>query len=142
MKLSKLFFPLLLFSSCQLYTDDNHQLAGYWKLTAVDSLHNGVHVDLSQRSIFWAIQTDLLALRDNDTVRDLYICRFQFDDNTLRVYEPRGYEKASGDTLLSTPDRIRHFGINSLDETFAVRSLQHQSLTLSSPSLTLHFRKF
>lgn len=131
-----------LVASCDMYTDSNGALAGYWKLCSVDTISGGGHLDMSRRSVFWAIQTDLLTLRDNDTARILYVCRFDHTGQTLRVSQPRLYEKARGDSLLTHAGPIRHFGVNSLDEAFTIHSLRHDSLILSSEILTLHFRRF
>lgn len=129
--------------SCKLETSDNGKLDGYWKLCLVDTIATGGRLDLTESSLFWSVQLNMLTMRDNQQIsKGEYTFRFDHNGNTLRVYEPRKYEKVNGDTLLTNPSQIRKFGINDLDATFTIDHLSNRRMHLSDEHHHLYFTKF
>ena len=81
---------LLAVSSCELYTSHNGDLDGYWHLIGVDTLSKGGYLDMSERLVFWGIQTNLVEAvdHDNDPTHYGYIFYFEKNDHSLRILMP------------------------------------------------------
>ena len=45
-------------------TSDNGDLDGYWQLSQVDTLANGVQVDMTSSKVFWGVQGKFLTMLD------------------------------------------------------------------------------
>lgn len=141
--LSYIFVAATMLTSCEIETSDNGKLDGYWKLCSIDTLSTGNKADFTEKSIFWAVQANILSTQDkNNLLNPKYIFRFQHTADSLIVYNPQIYDKAEGNKEVTQIDELRIFGINSLTSRFHVESLSHKKLTLSDEYLRLHFRKF
>lgn len=138
---------IMLLVSCTLEFSPNGKLDGFWHLTSVDTLSTNGRADLSQMHRFWGFNFNLLNLQNyGDSETSRFFLRFDYSDNTLRIYEPRnGASGASAgetiDTLINNPQQLSPYGINSLDETFTIERLNSNSMTLSTDSLRLNFKK-
>ena len=61
---------VLMLTACTLETSHNGALDGYWKLSSIDTLSTGGINDLTDASIFWSVQKNLLTVRDNNDVAE------------------------------------------------------------------------
>ena len=133
----------LLLVGCKLETSGNGALDGYWKLSAVDTLATGGTTDLTDASIFWSFQKNLLTMRDNnDSSNKEYVFRFTHTDNTLTVSDGQLYNRSSGNTTVEDMSVLNPFGIHHQPENFKIEHLTHRRLYLSNNDLRLIFKKF
>lgn len=136
--LSTLFCAFM--ASCELETSDNGDLDGYWQLTTIDSLAADTSVGAKDMQVFWAVQSDLLQATKMGGDRVLF--RFQNTGDSLFLSDPRTNDRTLGDTAVTDITLMQPLGINSLTEHFAIEQLSGSSMTLKSPTLRLHFRKY
>ncbi len=130
-------------ASCSMDTSHNGALDGYWKLKTVDTLSTGGTCNLSEASIFWSVQKDLLTVRDNnDPTNREYVFRFHQTDSTLVLSEGQRYDRTNGNVTVDDPSVLNPYGINHQPETFKVNHLTHRVMTLSTEELRLSFKKF
>ena len=125
---------------CELETTDNGDLDGYWHLEQVDSLSSQRSVDYGQARIFWSIQFKLLQLSDLENNSIIY--NLVYDNHQLTLADPYMFDRADGDTLVTDVEVLRRYGVNALQETMKVVSLQSDRMILESPVLRLHFKKY
>ena len=134
--------PLLF--SCTLEHVDNGKLDGYWHLEQVDTLATGGTCMLDEQRRFMGIQAHLLALSniDNPDSPKNFICHFERQGNSLRIYDIYYDNRDNGDIKVTDASVLHPFGIHSLDETFNIDKLTHNALILRSEALALRFRRF
>lgn len=125
---------------CELETTDNGDLDGYWHLEQVDTLSSQRSVDYGQAWIFWSIQFKLLQLSDLENNSIIY--NLVYDNHQLTLADPYMFDRADGDTLVTDVEVLRRYGVNALQETMKVVSLQSDRMVLESPVLRLHFKKY
>lgn len=125
---------------CELETTDNGDLDGYWHLEQVDTLSSQRSVDYGQARIFWSIQFKLLQLSDLENNSIIY--NLVYDNHQLTLADPYMFDRADGDTLVTDVEVLRRYGVNALQETMKVVSLQSDRMVLESPVLRLHFKKY
>ncbi|MGN1263129.1 MAG: lipocalin-like domain-containing protein [Prevotella sp.] len=131
---------MMTLTGCTIETSGNGDLDGYWHLTQIDTLETGGSADKSEELIFWAVQIKLLNVVDRNTGGD-YFLRFYKSESTLRVYEPYGNDRMVGDIKTENPQELAPFGINVLDETFAIEKLTGGKMILNDGFLRLWFVK-
>ena len=136
--------PLLV--SCELETSDNGDLDGFWHLTAVDTLTNGVQTDMVSQKIFWSFQKDLLQLRGStDSEKELqeFYLRFVLKDDQLLLSDIhlRDREKDDPQVDETTMPLIYIYGIRQLQETFKVLKLDNKEMIIQNNTLRLRFTK-
>lgn len=127
--------------SCDLETSDNGDFDGMWHLRSVDTLATGAACDMSDESIYWLVQADLLILDDKSGANEDIIMRFDLTDDSLRVYSPYIFDREEGDREIESLDQLRPYGVSSDDETFSVTRLTGSKMILESDSLLLNFKK-
>ena len=133
----------LLLMGCKLETSGNGALDGYWKLSAVDTLATGGTTDLTDSSIFWSVQKNLLTVRDNnDASNKEYVFRFAHTDNLLTLSDGQLYNRSSGNSTVEDLSVLYPFGIHHQPEKFEIVHLTHHRLCLRSNNLRLIFKKF
>lgn len=132
---------MLSLSSCDLETSGNGDLDGMWHLVRVDTLSTGGVKQMEQDRIYWLVQFKLLQLDDKNGTRSDILMRFEHNGNTLRLFDPYIYDRTDGDKPLTDVSLCAPFGVNALDETFKVESLDGKKMVLSTDSLRLSFRK-
>lgn len=147
----KKFFILLIVSlpllvSCELETSDNGDLDGFWHLTTVDTLANGVQTDMVSQNIFWSFQKDLLQLRGStDSEKELqeFYLRFLIKDEQLLLSDIhlRDREKDDPQVDETTMPLIYIYGIRQLQETFKVLKLDNKEMIIQNNTLRLRFTK-
>lgn len=128
-------------SSCDIETSDNGDLDGMWHLRAVDTIATGGTCDMTDNSIYWNVQTDLMVLEDKSDVYDDIVVRFTLANDTLRLYSPQLFYKADSGEL-DDIDKLKPYGLDSEDQSFAVERLDGSRMTLASETLRLYFKKF
>ena len=82
-KLLLCLLTLLLMVSCELETSSNGDLDGLWHLCSIETADSVQ--DISDKTIFWAVQVNLLSVRGADTE---YLLRFHLTDDSLIVRDP------------------------------------------------------
>ncbi len=132
----------LFLCSCELETSDNGNLDGFWHLERIDTLSTGGSCDTSSDLLFWSVQMRLLNVSDKNNVHTNLNMRFEHANGTLRVYDACRDDRMDGDPALDDAALLRPYGINSLDETFAVEQLTGSRMQLKGTALRLTFRKF
>ena len=143
----KIFLPLfaviLFMASCGdlLETSHNGKLDGYWKLTNIDTLATGGQTDLHNPSLFMAVQGTIMMLNNIDNGSG-YIFQFNHTNGHLKIFDARVNDRGNGDPLLTSPDGLKPFGFNALEEDFTVEKLTGGKLILNDGTLRLHFIKF
>ena len=131
---------LSLLAACTLETSDNGKLDGFWHLCTVDTLSTQGTQLLQNQHYYWAFQGKLLSVRDTDSPFS-YNMRFAHQGDSLRVYDIYRNESQYTDSLLTSPDSLRPFGINQLQESFLILQLNSSHMTLQNKALRLKFRK-
>ncbi len=134
------FLSLLFLYGCEFETTDNGDLDGYWHLEQVDSLSTQRSVDYGQTNIFWSIQFELLQLSNLEDNTIIY--KLVYDNRQLTLANPCMFDRADGDTLVTDVEVLRPYGVNALQESFRIVSLESRNMVLESPVLRLHFRKY
>lgn len=134
---------LLAVSSCELYTSHNGDLDGYWHLIGVDTLSTGGYLDMTERLVFWGIQTNLVEAvdHDNDPTHYGYIFYFEKNDHSLRIFNAHKHDRPNGDIKLQDAAEIAPLGINSIDHVFEITYLNSDKMILVDEKLQLTFRK-
>ncbi|MCR4601980.1 MAG: lipocalin-like domain-containing protein [Prevotella sp.] len=131
--------------SCELHTSDNGELDGFWQLVQTDTLTNGRSEDVRPKRIFWSVQADLLRMQDLHDDFSMYpsiYYYFELKDQTLRVYHPVVDRREISDSLVTSVETVRFYGLNHLDETFKVLQLGDEKMTLENERLRMYFRKY
>ena len=133
---------VLLLAGCTLEASDNSKLNGYWQLTTVDTLATGHSGDYRERLIFWAVQTNLLEIRDLKSDEQNILFRFRHEGDKLTISQPIIDDRTVSDIVVDDPAVLSPYGFTGLEETFTVRQLTHSSMTLVNQRFGLHFRKY
>ncbi|SDZ83522.1 Lipocalin-like domain-containing protein [Segatella bryantii] len=131
-------------SSCTLETSDNGDLDGFWHLEAIDTLATGGHHDLSDQKLFWGVEHKLIALQGSDF---RFYFRFTYTGDSLKLFSPyinhwHQDKEDGGDIPVDDPEILRPYGIQNLEENFAVEALSGSKMILRSKELKLYFTNF
>lgn len=133
----------MLTAACSdFHTSDNGQLDGFWQLANVDTLANNRSGDVRELKIFWAVQADLLEIRDLTNRHLPVFFRFEHRDGQLKLSRPVADNRLISDSLVRDVNTIRYYGFRQLEETFKVLRLDGKAMLLESGHLRLHFRKY
>ncbi len=131
--------------ACDVETSDNGRLDGYWHLTGVDTLATSGHRDVSDETIFWAVQFDLIQLKgaDRQGVGREFYARFDRQDGHLTLYDIHEKNRSAGDPVVVADSLVvvHPYGIHEMVETFKTLRLGKHEMVLQSPMLRLTFRK-
>ena len=126
----------------KFHVSNNGVLDGYWQLTAVDTLANGHSADMKEKMIFWAVQTDLLEIRDLTNRQPNILFRFNHNGNTLTLSDPVANNRIISDSIIANPATLCNYGLSHLSETLQVLHLSSSNMTLQSERLRMYFRKY
>lgn len=143
--LSRLFILAVLIAICacdKFHTSDNGALDGFWQLTTVDTLANGHSTDMKDTKIFWAVQTDLLEIRDLTGQHINVLFHFNRGPATLTLSNPIDNNRLIFDSLITNPATLYVYGLSHLNETLQVLHLSSSHMTLQSERLRMFFRKY
>ena len=126
----------------KFHTSGNGKLDGYWQLTNVDSLPAEQKADVRELMVFWAVQTDLLEMRDFRAGHANVIFHFEHKGNQLRLYDPIVNDRPISDSIVKDVGTIGYYGLSHLAETLQVLRLTGSEMTLQSERLRMYFRKY
>lgn len=128
-------------SSCDLEISDNGDLDGYWQLTKVDSIESGTITSMKGSNIFWAIQADVLQVRNINYHNRKILFRFTNKNGQLNIYNPL-LEINKDERVEVTNDSIlKPLYIQSANETFTIDQLTNSNMILSNNMLRIYFKK-
>ena len=138
---------LTMLTACELHTSDNGDLDGFWQLTQMDTLETNRSGDVRSLKIFWAVQGDMLEMRDlHDT--DASLChekvnfRFLLEDGKLRLSEPIASDRPISDSIIANPETVAFYGLSSLEQVLDVVRLESDRMTLQTELYRMYFRKY
>ena len=131
-----------LFYCCEIETYDNGGIDGYWKLSEIDSISNGKELNLSDKSIFWAIQAKFIVVQNNNKDTDKIYLRFDYSGDSLTTHSPMFYDKLNGNIKINDISELKEYGINKLEESFFIENMTNKNLILKSDIVYLKFKKF
>ena len=127
--------------SCELETSGNGDLDGMWRLSQVDTLATQGVDRMEGKKLYWSFQYDLLQFDDKAGGHGSVLLRFERSGSTLRLHDPYVYDRENGDYQLDDVSLLSPFGMNSLDETFTIESIDGGKMVLRTEELRLYFRK-
>lgn len=128
--------------SCDIESSDNGDLDGYWQWTSVDTLATGGTEDMRSSKIFWAVQADLLEIRDNTKTHYNVFFRFSHTADSLILSEPVIDNRESNDSILEDYSILLSYGITEIPAAFYVSHLSGSKMVLYSSNYCLSFRKY
>ena len=133
-----------LFASCDnFHASDNGVLDGFWQLTNVDTLATGRSGDVRQLMIFWAVEANLLEIRDLLSTEHINVFfRFKRQGNQLTLSDPVADNRPISDSIVTQVNTIRYYGLSHLTETLKILRLDSKKMTLESERLRMYFRKY
>ena len=129
------------FSGCTLEMSENGDLDGFWNLREIDTLANGRKGNVKDERIYWSIQLNMIDVRFVDDKYKECVMRFEKNKDTITINTPCYFNHTDGDVLLTDEEPLRPYGINSLNESFVIESLNNSYMTLKSKRLRLFFKK-
>lgn len=127
-------------ASCEIDWSDNGSLDGNWQLSLVDTLATNASVDMKGKKVFWAVQYDLLQVKE--TGQDIVLFRFKNTGDSLLLSEPRINNRDDDDGVIPELEQLQPMGINSMEEHYKIIKLNSSSMVLQNDMLRLHFRKY
>jgi len=137
-----LLLAVIALTACDIEHSANGLLDGYWQLTQMDTLASGQSADMTESTIYWAVQHHLLEMKKLNEIERNVFFRFEHSDATLRIYNPISDNKAISDSVVTSPLTLQPFGIQHLDETLAVEQLTSGRMVLRNELFRFHFRKY
>lgn len=132
---------VVLLSSCEIETSGNGDFDGMWHLRRIDTLATNTACDMSNESIYWLVEADLIVLDDKSGNNEDIIMLFKLTGDSLRLYSPYIYDRESGDREIEGVEQLQPYGVNAIDETFGIGSLSSGKMILESTKLRLTFKK-
>lgn len=133
-----------LFIACDTISSDNGELDGMWYLTKVDTLSNGHSADYRSQKIFWSFQGTLAQFNCSDASGQFYMSYFSRTGSNLKFQDVFFYDRINGDRIIDTNTlyEVQRFGINNLNEDYAIKSMDNSNMILQNDELCLHFEKY
>ena len=133
--------PLLVVSlaitSCEIEYARTGGLYANWQLRQIDTLSTGNTADMTESTIYWAFQSDVLQLRNISNGNQTLNLRFDHKRDSLIVSNPiLGMKEVTSEALLLP------FGITNLTDTFSIEQLNGSTLCISNRLYRLRFRKY
>lgn len=128
-------------TACEIESHDNGKIDGFWHLERIDTLATGGTLDVSNEKLFWSVQVRLLEV-SNRATGSKYIFSFRQADGSLYLYDPLVSDRREGDPVVEDVKVLAPYGINSLEETFAVEAIDGKKMILRSETLRLNLKKF
>ena len=130
--------------ACDTISSDNGELDGMWYLTKVDTLSNGHSADYRSQKIFWSFQGTLAQFNCSDASGQFYMSYFSCTGSNLKLQDVFYYDRINGDRVIDTNTlyEVQRFGINNLNEDYAIKSMDNSNMILQNDELCLHFEKY
>jgi len=133
-------------------TSGNGMLDGYWQVTHVDTIATGNSADVTNRMIFWAVQSELIELTDRHDIVDETDTRYpsifyHFERSSEKLIllgnpKPRVNNRVSSDSLVASHDECEYYGLNDRGDTLHILQLEEKKMILESELLRMYFRKY
>ena len=132
-----------IFTSCEMHDSENGNLDGYWYLTRVDTIATGGVNEYRGQRIFWSFQGTLLQMNRID-IDCYYMASFSHKGNELVVENPYLYDRNNGGYYIAddTMSEIMPFGLNSINESFTLKTLDDHNMVLDNGKLRLCFERY
>ncbi|MGM9710383.1 MAG: lipocalin-like domain-containing protein [Prevotella sp.] len=134
-------FSLCTLTACEIESHDSGKIDGFWHLEYIDTLETGGTLDVSNEKLFWSLQVKLLEV-SNKSSGSKYIFSFRQADGSLYLSDPLVSDRREGDPVVKDASVLAPYGINNLEETFAVEALDGSKMILRSETLRLKLKKF
>lgn len=128
-------------SSCDNHHSCNGKLDGFWQMTNIECFGNCKKADIYNLPMYWAVQVDLLNIRQDKATYGLFF-RFRQTKDSLIISEPYINNRDSSDIKITEAALLYPYGIYHLKEGFAIESLTNSAMILKSDSVRLVFRKY
>lgn len=132
----------LILTSCELEMTDNGALDGNWQLRQIDTLSTGGTCDMSRSYIYWAVQNDLLQVRDIDNADFRILFRFEKKGDHLTLRNPYHIIIKAELEPIEDIEQLTPYGIMGTEDTFTFENLSSGNMTLKNEFFRLHFRKY
>lgn len=146
-----------LMTACDIHTSNNGSLDGFWQLAQADTLSAdnpaGRSADVRAKGIFWAVQADLLEIKDlhDKRIDTTYLhhsvfFRFTHEAGRLHLFNPSVDQRYAvpeyPDAEVDDLSLLEYYGLQSKDETFDVLQLDGDRMVLQGEHFRFHFRKY
>ena len=96
---------------------------------------------MSKAPVYWAVQGAILEVRNVETYEKIMF-RYNRENGILSLYDARYNNRDIGDEQITDVTILQPYGINKLEEFFAVEALSGSTMILRSDMLKLYFKKF
>ena len=96
---------------------------------------------MSKAPVFWSVQGAILEARNVEKL-EYVMFRYNHENGILSLYDARYNNREIGDEQITDVTVLQPYGINKLEESFAVESLSGSTMILRSDMLKLYFKKF
>ena len=124
-------------TSCEIDSAGTGGIYANWQLRQIDTLSTGNTADMTESTIYWAFQSDVLQLRHISNGNQTLYLRFDHKRDSLIVSNPiLGMKEVTSEALLLP------FGITNLTDTFSIEQLNGSILCISNRLYRLRFRKY
>lgn len=146
-KMMSIMAVLTMLTACELHTSDNGDLDGFWQMTQMDTLETNRSGDMRSTKIFWAVQGDMLEMRDlHDDNTALYHekinFRFRLEEGKLYLSDPIANDRPISDSIIVDPATVAFYGLSSLEQVLDVVQLEKSRMTLQTELYRMYFRKY
>lgn len=139
-KLFTITLATLAMAACTLETSDNGDLDGFWHLTSIDSIKGGQSVDYSQKRVFWMFQGNLYKMREYENGIAV-VGHFKVEGDSLFITDVYKDDRMNGDPMITHASELKFYGIDAINERFAIKNLSSGKMTLQSRKTRLNFKK-
>lgn len=125
----------------------NSDIEGFWQLLEFTTLEDG-EVHECER-LYYSIQLWVVEIAQKQgTIKldhEMYRGRYSYDEdaNTVSMTDFSTYPNVNNDTsVVAELSDLKHFGLNSVNTTFDVISVNKRSMVLESDYARLTFKRF
>ncbi|MBQ6964918.1 MAG: lipocalin-like domain-containing protein [Bacteroidaceae bacterium] len=130
-----------LLTSCDIEMASDNELDANWQLREIDTLATEGTADMARSNIYWAIEGDILQVRNISTSQK-FLLRLQKDKDQLTVSNPYHVHTKDSLTAVENDSLLAPLGINGTKVSYHIDQLNHSHLTLADTLLRLHFRRY
>ncbi|MBR1448447.1 MAG: lipocalin-like domain-containing protein [Prevotella sp.] len=146
-KILSMIAALMVLTACELKTSDNGDLDGFWQLTQMDTLSTNRSGDVRSMKIFWAVQGDMLEMRDlhsygAEDQHEMLNFRFKLEQGRLYLSEPIANDRNISDSIVTSTATVEFYGLSRTDEVLDVLQLSAEKMTLQTELYRMYFRKY
>ena len=129
-------------TSCEIESAGTGGLYANWQLRQIDTLSTGNTADMTESTIYWAFQSDVLQLRHISNGNQTIYLRFDHKHDSLIVSNPILVETKDEMKEVTSEALLLPFGITNLTDTFSIEQLNGSILCISNRLYRLRFRKY